>query len=265
MDCGVEAVPGLWTTGAAEGFVLLAAQELDYTLEPGDVVAEVRSGLVETAACDCGAVETTFLLFEEDGPCETCGVAKAPELSEGCFSCGSSERTAVRSYQGCSSCSRTRGRRSACTRVGVFSVLAAVTALYGGGSYERLVVTFLGSIPEENSWWDAPGGVASVWGRRPCADELSSPSVKDKPFETCLLQRSGDAWRLWDTRDLRSGPSVALSGDIPVIRSALRSSGRGAARSGQAGSKARRRSGLSVRLRLGMLAQRTLPPILATA
>ena len=61
VDCGVEAVPGLWTTGAAEGFVLLAAQELDHTLEPGDVVAEVRSGLVETAACDCGAVETNFL------------------------------------------------------------------------------------------------------------------------------------------------------------------------------------------------------------
>ena len=55
-------------------------------------------------------------------------------------------------------------------------------------------------------------GVASVWGRRPKADELSSPSVQDKPFETCLLQ----AWRLWDTRDLRSGPSVALSGDVPV-------------------------------------------------
>ena len=206
VDCGVEAVPGLWTTGAGEGFVLLAAQELDYTLEPGDVVG-VRSGLVETAACDCGAVETTFLSPKDEGPCETCGVAKAPELSDGCFSCGSSERTAVRSYQGCGSCSRTRGRRSACTRVGVFSVLAAVTALYGCGSYERpvedpSVVTFLGSVPE--------------WGRRPCADELSSPSVKDKPFETCLLQRSGDAWRLWDTRDLHSGPSVALSGDIPV-------------------------------------------------
>ena len=60
------------------------------------------------------------------------------------------------------------------------------------------------------------GGVASVWGRRPKADELSSPSVKDQPFETCLLQRSGEAWRLWDSRDLRSGPSVALSGDVPV-------------------------------------------------
>ena len=180
-----------WTgpaaSGAAEGFVLLAAQELDHTLEPGDVVAEVRSGLVETAACDCGAVETNFLSVGEDGPCETCGVAKAPESSDGCFSCGSFERTAVRSYQGCSSCSRTRGRRSASTRVGVFSVLAAVSALFAGGSYERPVedsdvVTFLGNIPKEDSWWDAPGGVASVWGRRPKADELSSPSVKDQPL-----------------------------------------------------------------------------------
>ena len=196
VDCGVEAVPGLWTTGAAEGFVLLAAQELDHTLEPGDVVAEVRSGLVETAACDCGAVETNFFSVGEEGPCETCGVAKAPESSDGCFCCGCGDRTAVRSYQGCSSCARTRGRRSAVE--------------------DPAVVTFLGNIPEENSWWDAPGGVASVWGRRFKADELSSPTVKDQPFETCLLQRSGEAWRLWDTRDLRSGPSVALSGDVPV-------------------------------------------------
>ena len=129
VDCGVEAVPGLWTTGAAEGFVLLA-------------------GLVETAACDCGAVETNFLSVGEEGPCETC-VAR-PQRSV--------ERTAVRSYQ---------GRRSGCTRVGVFGVLAAVSALLGGGSYERpvedpAVVTFLGNIPKENSWWDAPGGVASA-------------------------------------------------------------------------------------------------------
>ena len=102
VDCG----DCLWTTGAAEGFVLLAAQELDHTLEPGDVVAEVRSGLVETAACDCGAVETNFFSVGEEGPCETCGVAKAPESSDGCFSCGSGDRTAVRSYQGCSSCAR---------------------------------------------------------------------------------------------------------------------------------------------------------------
>ena len=187
MDCGVEAVPGLWTTGAAEGFVLLAAQELDHTLEPGDVVAEVRSGLVETAACDCGAVETTFFSAGEEAPCETCGVSKAPEVSDGCFSCGSVDRAAVRSYQGCSSCSRARGRRSSATRVGVFGVLAAVSVFFGGGSYERpvedpSVVTFLGNIPEENSWWGCAWGRSLSLGRRPKADELSSPSVEDKPL-----------------------------------------------------------------------------------
>ena len=92
MEAGglrIEAV--LWTTGAAEGFVLLAAQELDHTLEPG----EVRSGL-ETAACDCGAVETSFLSVGGDRPCETCGVSKAPEVSDGCFSCGSVLQTRPR-------------------------------------------------------------------------------------------------------------------------------------------------------------------------
>ena len=192
VDCGVEAVPGLWTTGAAEGFVFLAAQELDHTLEPGDVVAEIRSGLVETAACDCGAVETNFLSVGEEGPCETCGVAKAPELSDGCFSCGSVERTAVRSYQECSSCSSTRGRRS-------LPCPPSSRAARTSAQWRTLLWLPSWEISPENSWWDAPGGVASVW-----------------PTVTCLLQRSGEAWRLWDTRDLRSGPSVALSGDVPV-------------------------------------------------
>ena len=50
--CSVEAIPGLWQTGAQEGFVLLAATEEDASLHPRDVVAEVRAGLVETAACE---------------------------------------------------------------------------------------------------------------------------------------------------------------------------------------------------------------------
>ena len=43
------------------------------------------------------------------------------------------------------------------------------------------------------------------------ADELSSPSLPDKvfeTFETCLVENTGGAWRFWETRDL--GPSVAL-------------------------------------------------------
>ena len=113
---------------------------------------------METAACDCGAVETNFFSVREDEPCETCGVSKAPEVSDGCM-------LLLRV------CCPGRGDRAETTR----------------GAAR------------------APGlGVASVWGRHPKADELSSPSVEDQPFETCLLQRSGEAWRLWDTL-LRSG------------------------------------------------------------
>ena len=117
-------------------------------------------------------VETSFLSVGEDGPCETCGVSKASEFSDGCFSCGSVDRAAVRSYQGAA-----RAPGLADGGGGVSGVLAAVSALFGGGSCERpvedpAVVTFLGNSPKENSWWDAPGGVASVWGRRPKADEL---------------------------------------------------------------------------------------------
>ena len=62
--------------------MLLAAQETDHTLEPGDVVAEVRAGLVETAACECGAVETVFTSGGEDQVCETCGVSMIELLKQ---------------------------------------------------------------------------------------------------------------------------------------------------------------------------------------
>ena len=38
----------------------LAATEEDASLHPGDVVAEVRAGLVQTAACERGAIEIIF-------------------------------------------------------------------------------------------------------------------------------------------------------------------------------------------------------------
>ena len=44
----VEAIPGVWDTGAVEGSILVAALGADLTLEPGDVVAEVRGGCVDS-------------------------------------------------------------------------------------------------------------------------------------------------------------------------------------------------------------------------
>ena len=75
VECSVEAIPGLWQTGA-EGFVLLTATEEDASLHPRDVVAEVRAGLVETAACECGAVETVFRIEPQADSCESCGISK---------------------------------------------------------------------------------------------------------------------------------------------------------------------------------------------
>ena len=51
--------------------------------------------------------------------------------------------------------------------------------------------------------------------RRTKPDELSSPSLEERPFETCL-QKTGEAWSLWDTRDLRSNSSAALGDEVPV-------------------------------------------------
>ena len=101
VECSVEAVPALWQTRGREGFVLLA--EEDASIHPGDVVAEVRAGLVETAACECGAIETVFRTEPQADLCESRGISKLAKRKESCFACGSSERVAARSFQGCSS------------------------------------------------------------------------------------------------------------------------------------------------------------------
>ena len=87
VECSVEAIPGLWQTGARKGFVLLAATEEDASIHPGDVVAEVRAGLVETAACECGAVETVFRTEPQTNSCESRGISKLAKHEESCFAC----------------------------------------------------------------------------------------------------------------------------------------------------------------------------------
>ena len=78
------------------------------------------------------------------------------------------------------------------------------------------MLTCLDHLPSVDIWWEAPGGYASVWGRRPAQKDLGTLAVEKAPYETCLLQRVGEAWRLWDTRDLRVAESVACSDEVPV-------------------------------------------------
>ena len=96
----------------------------------------MRSGLVSTAACGCGAVETVFESEPSPQVCADCGVAVASVDHDPCFACGSASRAAARSFQGCSSCARSFGRLRTGARIGVLSVLAAVTVLASvwGGS-----------------------------------------------------------------------------------------------------------------------------------
>ena len=63
-------------------------------------------------------------------------------------------------------------------------------------------------------WWDAPGGQASVWTRRPRAEDLGSLDPEKVPFETCLLQKPGEPWKI--SRDLRSHSSAVLEDALPV-------------------------------------------------
>ena len=46
------------------------------------MVAEVRAGLVETAACECGAVETVFRTEPQADSCESRGVSKLVKHEE---------------------------------------------------------------------------------------------------------------------------------------------------------------------------------------
>ena len=55
----------------------------------------------------------------------------------------------------------------------------------------------------------------------PPSEDLAGLDLEKVPFETCLLQKPGESWTIWDTRDLRSHQSG--------------SSGQDAGRSGQAG------------------------------
>ena len=86
------------------GMVLVAsASGQDETLEQGDVVAEVRQGLVESAVCSsCGLMDTRFVTG--NGSCQSCGIAQPPSFDV-CEGCG--DKIASISLQGCGSCKKT--------------------------------------------------------------------------------------------------------------------------------------------------------------
>jgi hypothetical protein len=101
----LEAVPGLWPTGATEGMICICnLTEVPVPLETGSVAAEVSPGTCSTTLCDrCGRTDTLAeILTDSSERCGTCNagfVKREPD----CRHCGAKDSSTV-SYTGCADC-----------------------------------------------------------------------------------------------------------------------------------------------------------------
>ena len=120
IEGSVEAVPGVWPTGASQGMLLVAARDEPVALEKGTPVGELRSGFVSSGTCECGTVET-ILEGDAEDRCGECGAVNS-SLAE----------------QFCQTCGRTGAMRQLRSKV----VVPAVEV--GGGAY--------GALPRSPSW-----------------------------------------------------------------------------------------------------------------
>ena len=95
-------------------------------------------------------------------------------------------------------------KRSAVIALGcksaVLSSCIGGNALQGTPVQDPSVVTFLSNFTARDQWREAP--------RRPKAEDLAGLDPEKVYFETCLLQKLGESWTIWDTRDLRSHQSA---------------------------------------------------------
>ena len=156
----VEAVPGIWDSGAVSGMVLVTAQDEEVTLEAGRPVAEVRPGLAEVTVCECGMMDSHLTSPSEGKVCQECGVGIASSPSA-CQLCGATERAVVRDLQGCRTCARTLGARTRRAGYGLLSTLAAASVLLGTMTSPREVspetCKFLDGVPT-GGWRECHGG-----------------------------------------------------------------------------------------------------------
>eukprot|EP00435_Cladocopium_sp_Y103_P020683 s114_g5.t1 len=166
LPIALEAVPGIWPSSELNGMVLVTSLDSDAVLQPGDPVAEVRAGLVETSLCECGLMDMTLVVAKNDKVCELCGTAQLEAFDPG-VECGSRVRHAVRDLQGCTACQRSVGGRGRKSGYGLLAALVAVSTMSqctGAGAYAsgRLdfprienpgVNVFPDSVPGPG-WWD---------------------------------------------------------------------------------------------------------------
>ena len=103
----LEAVPGLWPSGATEGMVCVCnLDDLDASLDMGATVAEVVPATVQTRVCaQCGMIDTDGWILDEDLPtCESCKTRR-PGGRSSCRGCSAApEACDLLSYTGCVKC-----------------------------------------------------------------------------------------------------------------------------------------------------------------
>ena len=110
----VEAVPGIWDTGAREGMVLVTPYQEEVVLEEGDPVGELRAGAVVSGTCSCGAVDTVFVSQTaglEPDTCQECGLEQPSLIGSVCYSCGRKGEIKSTPLQGCKCRAKTPIRR----------------------------------------------------------------------------------------------------------------------------------------------------------
>ena len=210
IEGSVEAVPGVWPTGASQGMLLVAARDEPVALEKGTPVGELRSGFVSSGTCECGAVETILEGAAEDR-CGECGAVNSSLAEQFCQTCGRTGAYEATALQGCRSCSGSR--RRSIWRSAALAFVVGLGALAGSSS----MMAYQDGQCELDRWSTFPGGV--VRAHYESRDSLYIPETSDCPWSLdCLSDRRVTCAKCTDGQlmtvedDWRHDPSRQLSG-----------------------------------------------------
>ena len=186
----VEVVPGVWPTGSHEGMVLVTPQHEEVSLEPGDVVGEIRPGSVASAVCQCGSVDTILQSTPGDqaSRCEDCGIEEVDWSQTACHACGQKDVSVKQPLQGCRTCTRKGpSKRSFGRKAAGYGLLATLIGI-AVESLGSSLYAFHDRVSEfgPTGWSSFPGGlVMAHWEPR---EELFTP---DKSFPGQVHDLSG--------------------------------------------------------------------------
>ena len=183
IEGSVEAVPGVWPTGASQGMLLVAARDEPVALEKGTPVGELRSGFVSSGTCECGTVET-ILEGDAEDRCGECGAVNSSLAEQFCQTGGRTGAYEATALQGCRSCSGSR--RRSIWRSAALAFVVGLGALAGSSS----MMAYQDGQCELDQWsyvsrWSCPRSL------RVAGQSLSSGNVRLSMVLRWLVGSSG--------------------------------------------------------------------------